>query len=79
MTNARRRLIISGGQCRVGAAGTRISSRALSRQIRTAQASTASAANAMPIHIVRCGVHVMVTVTGDVEPGNRQPLNPPEI
>jgi hypothetical protein len=43
------------------------------------QASSATTANAMPIHIVRCGVHVMVTVTGESEGGSRQPLNPPEI
>ena len=33
----------------------------------------------MPIHIVLCGAHFIVTVTGDAEGGNSQPLKPPEI
>ena len=59
-----------GGQSGTGASEHRHASpRSLSRQISTAHASTASRAKSIPIHIVRCGVHVMVTVTGEVGAG----------
>ena len=62
-TAARRRLTVAIGHAGDWVhRGARISATARSRQINTAQASTASAARIMPIHIVRCGVHVIVTV-----------------
>src|SRR4051812_18981498 len=83
-TIARRLLTTGTGHSGTGAAaGSGITAgsagRRRSHQIRKPQATTARAARVMPIHIVRCGVHVIVTVTGVAEPGNRQPLKPPEI
>src|SRR6185295_7115432 len=51
----------------------------LSNTINATQKRTARAARAIPIHIVRCGAHFIVTTSGEAEGGSNQPLKPPEI
>src|ERR1043165_5386682 len=68
-----------GGQSATGATTTGTGALPRSRHTRTAQPTTTSPANSMPNHIARCGVHVILTVTGEVDGGSRHPLKPPEI
>src|SRR5215210_3978940 len=78
VTIAGPRAVRPEGQSACGAATTGIVDLSRSRHTSTAQASTARPARIIPTHIVRCGLHVIVTVVGEFDGGRRHPLKPPE-
>src|SRR4051812_5714348 len=79
LTIAGRRAVGREGQSTFGAATTGIADLSRSRHTSRAQPRTTRPARIIPNHMVRCGVHVIVTVVAEFDGGKRHPLKPPEI